>query len=308
MATMQVNREVIVNKPAEEVYKKISDFNHWKHWSPWLIVEPDADVKINDDGKYYEWKGKVVGSGNMTVLKEDENKSVDYDLTFLTPYKSKAKVGFRLTPVDGGTKVQWTLESKLPFFMFWMKKSMEAYIGMDYQRGLEMLKDYVEDGKVHSNLEFQGKSTFEGTKYIGIQRHTTIDKVGDQMTTDFEKLMPFVHENHKEMINGDAFSIYHQWNIPKNKVSYTSCVPVKEIPADLSSEFVSGELPKLEVHTVKHTGPYRHVGNAWSAQEMWSRSKQFKRNKSVDPFEVYLNSPKETDEKELQSEIHFAVK
>ncbi len=38
-----------------------------------------------------------------------------------------------------------------------MKNMMQALIGMDYERGLLMLKDYLETGTVACQLSIQGK-------------------------------------------------------------------------------------------------------------------------------------------------------
>ena len=65
------------------------------------------------------------------------------DLTFLKPCKSQAKVAFYLKEEGASTQVRWTMDSVLPFFLFWMKKSMEAYISQDYGRGLRLLKDFA---------------------------------------------------------------------------------------------------------------------------------------------------------------------
>ena len=307
MPNMEVNRSIFIKKPVSTVYEQLNDFNHWSSWSPWLIMEPNVELEVSDDGKYYKWKGEIVGSGEMKVTAEKENVWIDYDLTFFTPYKSMAKVGFKLKEEEGGTLVTWTMSSKLPFFMFWMKRKMESFIGMDYERGLGMLKDYLEDGKVHSELSFKGKNTFDQTKYIGIPRETAITEIEKDMTSDYQKLMQYVKSAHPED-HDKAFSIYHKWDPVNNTVSYTAAVAVPEHPKKLPSGMVIGELPNIQVHTVHHKGPYRHIGNAWAAQQMWMRGKKFKMDKRFDPIEVYLNRPEDTPEKELESEIHFACK
>jgi len=57
----------------------------------------------------------------MQITSEEENKIIKSDLQFLKPWKSFARVNFMLEPQGEGTKVSWTMESKLPFFMFWIK-------------------------------------------------------------------------------------------------------------------------------------------------------------------------------------------
>ena len=35
------------------------------------------------------------------------------------------------------------MRGALPWFLFWMRPAMETFIGMDYERGLKMLKDWL---------------------------------------------------------------------------------------------------------------------------------------------------------------------
>lgn len=94
MLAIQIERSILVEKPINDVYKSLKDFNEWLHWSPWLIMEQDAKVSVSEDGRYYEWKGKRIGEGNMTVTAEQENENIEYDLILMKPWKSQAKVAF----------------------------------------------------------------------------------------------------------------------------------------------------------------------------------------------------------------------
>ncbi len=304
---MFVEKSVEIEAPAQKVFDTISDFHHWGAWSPWLITDPKAKVEVREDGKYYEWTGKRTGDGNMTVLKENAPKRVDYDLTFLKPWKSTAKVAFLLAEQDGKTKVTWNMESSLPFFLFWMKKSMTAFVGSDYERGLNMLKEYIEDGSVKSKLNFKGTSQFPGCKYVGIKRDCAISAIGDKMSADFEKIGSYAKEL-GDQAAGAPFSIYHKWDLVRQQASYTAAIPVKSVPSNLPAEMSSGEIPQTKIHTVQHVGSYQHLGNAWSTLYTMQRGKEFKPVKNIHPFETYDNMPGEVPEEELITNINFAVK
>ena len=306
MPKMFVEKSVDIHAPAQKVYEVISDFHNWRPWSPWLICEPEADVEVRPDGKYYEWNGKRTGSGNMTILTESSPTAIDYDLTFLKPWKSQAKVQFRLNEQDGNTKVTWNLDSRIPFFMFWMKKQMEAFVGMDYERGLTMLKDYVEQGSVDCTLNFQGEEQFSGCKYLGIKRQVPMSKIQD-MQQDFDKLGAYAHEN-SDNIDGVPFTIYHKWELVKGQVQYTAGIPVKDYPDSIPSGMITGSIPASKVYTLQHVGPYKFLGNAWTTMQMMMRGKEFKAVKGIHPWESYGNMPGEVPDKELITNIHFAVK
>ena len=304
---MHINKSTVINAPVEKIYNTLNNFNHWTPWSPWLIQEPEAKVEVADDTKSYTWEGNRIGSGNMKVTSEKSNESIDYDLNFLKPWKSSAKVRFEMKTKGEGTEVTWLMDSSLPIFMFWMKKMMETYVGLDYERGLSMLKEYVEDGAVHSKLDFSGSSTFPGCTYVGIRTDCTKETIGSQMGKDFEKLWAFM-AGHKDSITGHPLSVYHKWDMVKNKISYTSGVPVSNIPDNLPDGFVTGSIPETQVYSIKHIGPYGHLGNAWSTLYNMERSKSFKTNKKIDPFETYANDPSEVSHNELVTEVHFATK
>lgn len=304
MPKMKIERSVKIDAPVEKVYRTVNDFNHWTAWSPWLIMEPAAKVNISEDAKYYSWEGQRVGSGNMKIIHEKAYEQVDYDLTFLKPWKSTARVSFLMHGHGDHSHVTWTMDSGLPFFMFWMKKSMEAYVGMDYERGLMMLKDYVEDGEVHSGLEFRGIENFTGCSYIGIRTRCNSDSLSNNMSNDFKRLWKIVNG----YAAGKAFSIYHKWDMVRDVIEYTAGIPVSTVPDNASGDMINGKIPSTPVHVIRHTGPYAHLGNAWSAQNNYQRSKAFKTNKKIDPFEVYQTSPDEVPANDLVTDIYFPCK
>ena len=307
MPKMNVSRSIDIKATKSEIFKHLNDFNNWVAWSPWLLMEPEAKVTVADDSKSYEWEGDRVGSGNMKVLEEEGDGYINYELNFLKPWKSSATTNFRLEESGDTTKVTWTMNSSLPFFLFWMKKMMQAFVGADYERGLDMLKSLVEKGEIHSKLDFKGNSQFDGCKWVGIKTACSIDETPEKMPQDFGKLWEYC-EKDGENIAGEALTIYHKWDLVKNSVSYTAAVQVKEIPGDVPSGFTSGTIDSTDIYTLRHTGAYEHLGNAWSTLYNMHRNKEFKVKKGVHPFETYLNDPKVTDPKDLITEIHFPIK
>jgi effector-binding domain-containing protein len=305
MPKINVSKSISINAPQQKIKEFLADFHNWKNWSPWLICEPEATINYADDGKYYKWEGNRVGSGEMKVTGENDER-IDYDLTFLKPWKSKAKVAFNFKEEGNQTIVNWTMKSSLPFFMFWMKKAMEIYVGMDYDRGLRMLKEEVELGKINSQLEFVGDNNFEGCNFIGIKTTTPFSKIGEAMEKDFNALHEFIGNNNIE-VTGLPFSEYQKFDLVKDRVVYVSGFPVDKKPENLPNNFFFGSLPTLKMNTVRHKGTYDHLGNAWTAVMMMERNKEFKKNKKASPMEIYLNDPATTAPEELITDISIPI-
>lgn len=306
MPKTHVNKKVIVNASAEQIYAILADFSHWAAWSPWSIMEPEVNITISENNSYYEWVGGRTGSGNMRIVGQVENKSVSIDLNFLKPWKSYAKVEFHLKPSGEGTEVTWTMDSSLPFFMFWMKKMMEIFIGMDFDRGLRLLKDYAEDGEAHCKLTFGGRESHAGFQFVGMRTECTMETMGKKMEEDMPKLAQLAQENGLQ-ITGPAFTQYHKWDVKNSRVVYTSGIPVAEVPANLPAGFFKGSIPATTVQTITMQGPYHHLGNAWSTLYSMQRNKEFKLNKAVHPFEEYHNSPHDTAQNDLLTKVCFPI-
>ncbi len=307
MSSLYVQKSILINKEPEAIFKFLNDFHSWPKWSPWLIADPKTSISIHDDGKFFNWDGAVTGSGDLNVLTEVKNQSISYSLNFYKPWKSTADVSFDLAKKKGGTKVTWTMKSSLPFFLFWMKKSMELYVGMDYDRGLKLLKDLVETGKTNCSLSFEGIKSFQNTSYIGFQTRCSMTNFEDKMTEDFQNSIPKMMRKYKDLVSGAVFTLYHKFDPVKNKVVYTIGIPLSETPNEIETPYFIKKLPDMKVYSVIHKGPYRHLGNAWATQMMHQRAKKFKSKRGLVPFEVYLNSPEDTDEKDLKTAVYFPI-
>ena len=178
---------------------------------------------------------------------------------------------------------------------------------MDYERGLRMLKEYLETGEVGSKLEFPGEQAVPAQTYLGLRSTSSIADMGEAMSSDMKKLHEWVTVNGVELA-GTPFSIYHQWNPTKATTEYTLGFPLEK-PLDSTPDgFVAGERPACRAFPIKHTGAYYHLGNAWSAGVNRARNKVFLQSKSIAPFEIYENSPQEVADEALVTTVYFPLR
>ena len=306
MPKFSVNKSILIKASVDSVYLTISDPKKWPIWSPWFIMDSECKITYAEDGSSYAWDGDIIGSGNMKVMNKSENKQIDYEITFLKPWKSTSKVGFDLKKTSEGVEVTWWMNGSLPFFMFWMKNMMTAFVGMDYERGLNMLKDYVETRHVPSKVTILGFLRHAECKYVGIKTICSISEVGTKMEADFKKLEEWGRQEGVNL-SGDKMSIYHKFDMVKSVVNYTASIFLSAFPNKLPQGMVAGKIPACSCYVMEHVGPYRYLGNAWAAGMAYSRAKKFKVNKKIDPFEIYGNDPSKVSENDLKTTIYFPV-
>lgn len=309
MPAYHVERSITINAPLKKVKNSLADFKQWSKWSPWLVMEPDAALTYSDRqgqvGATYGWAGVLVGAGSMELLKINDH-ILEMEIIFIKPFKSTARVVFDLTQVGDATKVTWHMYGHLTFFMFWMKEKMRTFVGMDYERGLLMLKEYLEVGSVASYVIIEGVVPMKDQKYIGIPKSCAIKDIGTVMKKDFETLYTFMEENSISM-DRVPFSIYNTFDIFKKETSFISCVLLDEEMA-IDASWVRGIVENREALKTIHTGSYLHLGNAWTTAISFANIKKIKTSKSPVGYEFYLNNPYDTPEKELITEIYLPLR
>ena len=67
MITMNVNQSIQINASPKKVFAVLNDLHQWEAWSPWMLAEPTAKITVAKDGKYHEWEGEIIGTGNLKI-------------------------------------------------------------------------------------------------------------------------------------------------------------------------------------------------------------------------------------------------
>lgn len=309
---IEVEKSTTIDKPISEAYETVVDFNSWAQWSPWLCIEPSAEVNITNDGintgDIYAWGGEIVGAGEIEHKALTSNKYIEQQIRFTKPYESTSKVYWKFEAItDSTTKVSWGMHGEMPFFLRFMAKQMEPWIGMDYDRGLLMLKDLIETGSVNTELTINGVDAFEGFTFVGKKEVCPMEDISTSMTETFGVLDELCSTD--KLTFDKAITIYHNFDFTSPDCEYTSGIPVKEDYKPSSDEFYIGSIPTTKVVKVTLKGHYQYLGNAWSAAYMYLNHKKLKPNNEVDVFEVYLTDPnKEPDSTKWITEVYLPVK
>ena len=307
-----LSRSTTIAKSIDTVFNTLSDFNTWRRWSPWLCQETDCPVDIKGTPGQIEheqsWDGKRIGSGRMVINHIIPNQRLDFDLFFLSPWKSHSKVSFCLKAEGEQTSVTWTMNGTIPIFLFFMKKMMSALVGSDYERGLSMLKDYLETGKVLSEVEVNDTVNQDGFWYVGKSNACPIEQVGGSMEEVFSALEKDEEAN-KLGKPEFKFSFYHKWDFVHRRCEYTSGYGYKKpIESDVPQDYVQGEVIPHRALNVRHKGVYAHLGNAWSTIMGCQRSYKMKALKKVPMYEIYETMPGEVKDEEIKTSIYLPVK
>jgi effector-binding domain-containing protein len=310
MPAFDLVTSIEVDAPIQQVRDTISNFETWPAWSPWLFMEPECTPTYKgtagEPGHGYDWDGRKIGSGGMVLTSLTDNR-MDSDLQFLKPFKSQAKVGFDFKDLgENRTEVSWSMGSSLPFFMFFMVNKMKAFIKNDYDRGLRMLKDYLEQGSVPTAVSDDGIVEAPAVTYVGKRSNTTLPQIAESMGTAFLAAYNAAVAAGSEP-NDAPMAIYHHMDLVSGNIDYTAAVPVAEM-VNVDGTFECSNRAATTAYRLIHTGAYRHLGNAWAKAFNDIKFLKRKPSKNIPPMEVYKNDPDNTPENELITEIVIPLK
>lgn len=147
---ISLDRSVVINAPAEEVFPHINNLAANEAWSPWLGLDPDVVLTYGDVvegiGATMRWASDSpdVGNGAMEIIASEPGTLVETALDFGPMGTGSAR--FDLVEASGGTEVTWGFYTDLGMnpIARWFGPMIEGPVGDDYQRGLNNLKTLVE--------------------------------------------------------------------------------------------------------------------------------------------------------------------
>jgi len=311
MPVWNVQKSIEIDAPVSKVYQMVSDYRTWTTWSPWLIAEPQAKVDISDRsnqvGSTYHWSGKVVGEGRLEHLRLETDRLVEDRLDFIRPTKSKSKTGFKFEAIANRTKLVWWIDGNLPWYLFFLTPIIKTMVGMDYQRGLMMIKELAETGRITWSTEVLGIESIPPIRVAGLQAQSSVFNIEQSMEEMLVKLES-EYQNQGMPKEGAMVAVYTRFKVKQGIFEY---LLGRAIPDTLliptPSSLKEWKFPQARALHVRHTGSYKHLGNAWSIANRIAEHQKLKLNRSAS-FEIYTNSSHDNPEESLQTDLYLPLR
>lgn len=153
---MRAEREIVINKPKEDVYAYVRHLKNQNSYSKWATMDPAMKKSFRGtDGTVgfvsaWESNNSDVGRGEQEIKAIRPGEKIDYEIRFNEPFESVA-TSYITTKATGesSTKVTWAFEGKMMYPMNIMRlfMNMDDMIGDDLETGLQNLKGILENGE-----------------------------------------------------------------------------------------------------------------------------------------------------------------
>ncbi|TAF34105.1 MAG: hypothetical protein EAZ57_03905 [Cytophagales bacterium] len=148
-SSYQVERSIVINRPPEEVYVLVADFEEQARWNPWIKLAKankfSSKGTAMEEGHSWTWAGEDIGRGEMVLKKCKMGQFVETEMNFLPPVDMKAQNVWTLEPSGNGTLVRWSNVGNCSFpAMRFFTIFSEGVLGQDFDKGLTALKILAE--------------------------------------------------------------------------------------------------------------------------------------------------------------------
>ncbi|MEO6330715.1 MAG: SRPBCC family protein [Ginsengibacter sp.] len=147
-----VEREIIINKPNEDVFNYVKHLKNQDKYNKWVMMDPN--VRRNYSGtdgtvgfvSTWDSDNKNVGKGEQEIKKINEGERIDLDVRFEKPFKNTANVYMTTEAISANqTKVKWGMQGKNSYPLNLMNLFVPGILGKDLQTSLTTLKMVLEN-------------------------------------------------------------------------------------------------------------------------------------------------------------------
>jgi len=302
----EVSRSIEIDADIEVVFGVVGDYKTWPLWTAWYekdsTVIPSFGEITAGLGATYKWTSKNSGNGSMEFIVYEPMNNLASLITFEGMGQSMAYWTFQSTE-DGKTVATWTMVGELPFLFRFMGSSLEKNIGLDFERGLEKLKQLIESQEPVFAIE---EKILQPTDMFYISHELFFIEMTDEWYQEaYKKIYNYLGAD-TAYITGNPTSIYHDWDEETERTIVDLAIPCAS-PKTGNNEVKKGTTPTGRTIYTTSYGNYDGLKDAHDALDAHMIKRGLEWNGPA--MEVYMLGPKQTpDFDQWQTEIYYSVK
>ncbi|MCB0642653.1 MAG: SRPBCC family protein [Phaeodactylibacter sp.] len=304
-----------IEAPASVVYSNISDFETWKNWSTWHMMDPDMKITYEGPqsglGAKYSWVSDVVGSGTQEIVEATPNEGMKTKLQF-AGYDGFNYGKWKLEDAgEGKTTVRWGMESGQPFpfllrgMMLFM--NMEKSILDDFNKGLTNLKAYSEEqaAQTSTNMEIQ-KIDFGGRRFAAVQGRVKFADLQSFYANSYGAIQPQIAALKEVEAVGMPCGLYYDWDEAVQETTMAAAIPVNQA-GTFTEPVANVEIAAGPAWMIEYKGNYDGLGTAHEAIAAYLEANSLEAQMPC--IEEYVTDPgTEPDPSKWITKIYYLLK
>lgn len=310
---VHVERDRVIESTPDVIYIQVADVKNWPAWMPWLKHDPNMKMEYSENtvgaGAWYSWTSDNpdVGSGKLTILEAEENKSLKTQIEFVGMGTSNGTWTF--VEEGEGTKVTWGYDGDVSSPMVigkFLGLFMDGMLGPDFESGLASIDSIVKliPPAPAYTIEIV-EETVESSPYLGVSDSCMIlpDSFASAYGRCFGMIGGAIYAQGVNMA-GMPFVIADRWAPETGWYWFTAAIPVDSAVAGTET-VVGGMSYAGNVVRGVHVGPYDNLEASHHEIDKYMKDKGL--TMTGNPWEQYVDDPTTVAPAELRTYIFYPV-
>lgn len=310
--TAHVERSIVVQAPAANVFTVLNGFRLFNRWSPWADIDPNAKTTFEGAetgvGAKMSWSGNGdVGTGSQEIIESTPHSSIKLRLTF-GDFPGSFTATYLLAPEGTGTKVTWQFDADYGSSILgrYFGVLSDSMLGPDYEKGLARLKTFVESLPKgdFSSLNFETTTSLPNPLVLLSARSSNdANAIGVALGVAYSKLSGYVSTQGLKQTGPPVAIFYGEM---KGDLVMDAGLPVDRDDLTPSKPIRVGRLYGGRVVKAVYRGAYTGLGTAREQVKAYIASAGLTQDGPL--WEQYVSDPSQTPAAELQTNLYVPVK
>lgn len=309
-STAQLERSIVIERPASVIFPLLNSYQRFNEWSPWFDLDPKAAYTYSGPqtgvGASMAWKGDdKVGTGKQTITASVPDSSLATDLDFGEMGIAKAEM--KLAAEGAATRVTWTFATELgsnPINRYF-GLLMDKFVGADYDRGLAKLKKLAE---TLPNVDLAGADiqivevSAKPILYVTASSTQDTAAIAQAYGQAYSQIGPVIAAAGVEQA-GAPMGIDNYWD--ERGYGFDAAIPVSRNDIELAAPVQSGQSYAGRAVRVRHVGSYAGLEASQKQGAAYIEIYALKAHDRV--YTEFVSDPGNTPEAELISDIYLPI-
>jgi effector-binding domain-containing protein len=156
-------------------------------------------------------------------------KEIAYHLHFMEPWESESDGYVRIKESESGAvEAAWGFQGEMPFpfNIFMLFSSMDEMIGPDFERGLALLKEIIENEKAAIERFEVQKGIFPAKNYASIRNEVPFSEMQNFFQNSYAQIQQGIQIK-RLRVTGAPAGLYYSWDMQHMKSDMAAAFPIR---------------------------------------------------------------------------------
>lgn len=310
--TAHVERSLVIDAPACNVYALVNSYQRFNDWSPWAKLDPKATYTYTGPeegpGAKVAWTSDnpQVGTGSQEIINARPCEQVDQKLEFAG--QGEATSTYRIVAEGGKVRVTWSFDATFGGDLVgrYFGLVMDGMVGPDFEQGLLDLQRLV---AALPPADITGllveRLTLDPLPFAYVTTTCPRTEVGHALGTAYDQVQQYATA-HDLKLTGAPLAIY----TGATEATYTIDAGVRLVAAPPTPapdpDVHIGSSPAGLMLKVVHRGSYALLGQTHDRAAAWLAIHGLESGGSE--WEEYISDPAKTPEDQLLTNVYYPIR